>query len=416
MRSVEVTASTDAVVEFAAVVARIGFMDAVSSLFGHQCHPNGICFPGRDIQLLAHGDERLLIAGRSAIDPGIHVDTAPAWVRRLVDPALSPAVVAWGRPPFWEISDGRRTEAPVIDEERPWLTEQIGPALSDAGTIDHLGTLLPNDEPDMRADADIPALSAALWNSLMAGDGNVERSAGSLRALATHLQLDPVPRERIETALVKLDLLWSTFLPGHCRPRPRVQGPIEVVPRRGDSDQPMTDQNMALIRGWAVAAMTEAAMGIARDERTVDFDECGLRVVRDGVWARLIGFSPDRLVIVGGGESGPRSGVIHSPPAWVPDLEAVFPGTVAWTVRGYWRGAGFTGPLSSRPEFAAVREIKPDRSANLAAALLRVPEPVSAQVRDAVVGMMQGLQDFAWAGAVLATCPAFGSTPFQYPL
>ena len=59
--------------------------------------------------------------------------------------------------------------------------------------------------------------------------------------------------------------------------------------------------------------------------------------------------------------------------------------------------------------------MKPDREPNLAAALARVPEPVGADARDEVLGMMRGLQDFTWSGAILAASPPFGGALTVYP-
>ncbi|AZN30346.1 hypothetical protein EJO69_08535 [Flaviflexus salsibiostraticola] len=416
--------------DFRALVARLGIMSTVSSLYGGEPPCDGVELPNRPIRLhhcTADGSARwLLVAGSSDADPWAHVDTAPLWVQERYDMMLRPGLVAWGSPTAWEVSDGRRVlehdgVLPVVDIARPWLTDGIRTvvrsALSDGATIAHLGEILPSDEPDVRADADIPALSVALWNALTspAITNSPERLAGSLRASATHVRLHPVTGERISKARARVDLLWRSLLPEQDRPVGPVDGPLAVTPRRGDMERQVIARNTALLRGWATAAMAEAARQVPLAERRFGFDERGLSVRDGSSWARLIGFSEDRLAIVGDGPArAPHSSPASTRPGWLPDLSE-FGGTVAWTVRGYWRGDRLTGPLETIPEFAALAAVKPDREPNLAAALARVPEPVGADARDEVLGMMRGLQDFTWSGAILAASPPFGGALTVYP-
>lgn len=421
-----------AVDDFRALVARLGVMDAVNALFGRTCLPDGLRLPGRDVRLL-RSDERgqiqwLLVIGTSPVDPWSHVDTAPLWVQERYDVNWHPELVVWGRPLSWEISDGRlglqqQGQLPRVNMQRPWLTEHaadlIEPALTDKGTIRQLPHVFPGDEPDVLAGTDAELLAKSVWNSIVSEEvtENKQRLAASLRALGTHVQLAPLGLDRVDAALGRVDLLWNDLLPGETRPVMPVGGSADVVQRRGDHEHSLIADNTAFMRGWAIEAMREAAQHVPLRDRRFMFDEHGLYVREGDAWARLLGLSDQRFVLIGSspGQSSARTGSFPCP-SWVPDVSGAFGGTVAWTIRGYWRGNHFTGPPSSIPEFSALASIQPNRSLNLQAALTLVPEPVNAAAREELLGMMQGLQDFTWNGTVLAVRPPHGSTAAHYQL
>lgn len=421
-----------AVDDFRALVARLGVMDTTSALFGQAILPDGLILPGREVRLLCSDEggqiQWLLIIGTSPADPWSHVDTAPVWVQKRYDPTWHPELVVWGSPLSWEISNGRRDlqeqgHLPHVNMHRPWLTEHaaelIEPALTDLGTIKHLPHIFPADEPDVLAGADAELLAKSLWNGIVSKEvtENRQRLATSFRALGTHIQLAPLPLERIEAALSRVELLWNDFLPGELRPVVPVGGSVDVIQPRGDYEHSLVADNTAFMRGWALEAMREAAQHVPLQERRFMFDEHGLYVREGDAWARLLGFSYQRFIIVGNspGQSSARNGSF-SRPSWVPDLSDAFEGTMAWTIRGYWRGDHFTGPPSSIPEFSALRSVQPNRSPNLQAALSLIEEPVNAAAREELLRMMQGLQDFTWNGTVLAARPAHDSTPAHYQL
>lgn len=418
--------------DFRALVARLGIMHAVDQLFGGDALGNGVAFPDRPFTLYhvpqPVGDpEWLMVAGESDTDLEVHLDGAPGWVRELVCPDDSPALVAWGRPGDWDVSAereslGERGLLPPVDFDRPWMSDDVRPlivpALSDVGTRHHFQTLLPNDEPDVLVGANLTALSHAAWNAFVspAVVTNKQRLAASLRSLSAHVHLLPLEASRITQVVRFVERLWFTYLPGQPKPLTEVPGVIDIPPRAPSLERELTRKNTAFVWGWAIAAMSEAARAVPVAQRVAHFDESGLLIRQGRAWARLIALDADRMAMVGVGHKDHVPTATAFPrPSWVPDLEGEFGGEEAWTVRGLWRGRNATGPLTNIDYLATAQQVKPNGAANLPAALAVVPDPVTPEAQVEVLEMMQGLQDFTWNDCVLATRPAFGTTPSSYP-
>lgn len=418
--------------EFRAFVARIGIMNAVSGLFDDFILENGLTFPGKAFTLHHEvvdvgGPQWLIVAGSSSVPRGVHLQGAPAWARERLGSDEQPAMVVWGKPGSWNTSPERRDyeddgTLPIVDVERPWMTEgirdDIAPALTDVATRNHFQYLLPTDEPDVLAAANFNMLAPSIWNALVcpAVVTNKQRLAASLRSLAAHVHLQPIEAKKITAVVNLIEKLWFTYVPGQPKPLTEVPGSIDIPPRTPIIERDLTSQNTAFVWGWAITAMSQAAKAIPVRERTAHFDQSGL-LIRDGsAWARLVGLDAGRLAMVGEGATE------HIPtrqyftrPSWVPGLHEKFGGSEAWTVRGFWRGCNATGPIENISYLSAAAKVKPNRAANLPAALAVVPDPVTAEARIEVTEMMQGLQDFTWNNSVLATRPGYGTTPASYP-